>query len=135
MMKWCCSEKKKGPSCLISECNQNIVLLIQILHELTTYSGIIHKLCTHLYLDLNRLKNRCVCVYKKELKSPPALVTLVLETELKEKCICIVNLLFYILQDLIMVEEKDMAGTSRTKKYFLPSWLHESLIITLLRLL
>ena len=63
----------------------------------------------------------CVCVYKKELKSPPALVTLVLETELKEKCICIVNLLFYILQDLIMVEEKDMAGTSRTKKYFLPS--------------
>ena len=57
-------------------------------------------------------------MYKKELKSPPALVTLLLETELKEKCICIVNLLFYILQDLIMVEEKDMAGTSRTKKYF-----------------
>ena len=59
-----------------------------------------------------------MCVYKKELKSPPALVTLLLETELKEKCICIVNLLFYILQDLIMAEEKDMAGTSRTKKYF-----------------
>ena len=59
-----------------------------------------------------------MCVYKKELKSPPALVTLLLETELKKKVICLVNLLFYILQDLIMAEEKDMAGTSRTNKYF-----------------